>query len=189
MINTNIYEVTFKDNGVRCYGFAEECRIGDMVVAATSHGPLLGRISNVLDELSDDFDKEKMRYILCRVPEEGEVIAETQQIPITKCLSEIEQKVKSDHLAKIGQMMDEFMEQHKKEVMRLVFADYSEDFKELAKEYDKLNDSLNCPEEEDLPDNDTAIESKEDEYSGQYSDALENSGSTGQCVPINPSIE
>lgn len=176
-MDTNIYEVTFKNGDARFYGFGEDCKIGDTVVAGTSHGPLLGRISDILDELPDDYDLDKMCYILCRVPEKGEVATKPRQVPITERLSKIEQKAKMDHLAQIEQMMDEFMEKHKKEVMRLVFANYSEGFNELVKEYDKVKHSLHCLEDEDLPD--ATIEKHEikaDECNGGCSGASESLG-------------
>lgn len=152
MKDMRIYEVTFKNETSRYYWFEEDCQMGDMVVADTSHGPLLGRITDIVSELPDYLDAEKMRFILCRVPKEDEVVAKSQQASVTERLSEIEQKVKEEHLAQIEQMMDKFIEQHKNEVMRLVYADYNDDFNELMKEYSKLKDSISCAEEEDSPD-------------------------------------
>lgn len=182
MKNMKIYEVTLKTGAVRYYGFGEDCEIGDMVVAGTSHGPLFGEITNIPDELPDDLDADKIRYILCRVPNEGEAAEKCREIPIMECLSDIEQEVVKTHIAKIEQMMDDFMEQHKEEVMRLVFADYSKDFDEMVKEVKKLKSSLYHPEEGNLPD-DTATAEKsetgEGECSGHCSDVPD---STGQCT-------
>lgn len=51
MKDMKIYEVTFKNGASRYYGFREDCQYGETVVADTSHGPLLGRITDIFSEL------------------------------------------------------------------------------------------------------------------------------------------
>lgn len=188
MKDMKIYEVTLKSGAVRFYGYDEDCKIGDTVVAETTYGPLLGQVSSVLDELPDFLEADKVRYILCRVPNKDERATKPHPVPITDCLSEIEQKVKKEHITEIEQTMDKYMEQHKKEIMRLVFADYNEDFNELVKEYNKLKDSLRLLEAKELPDDDATTkksEIKEDECSGSCSNAPDSSG---QHIPLDPCI-
>lgn len=105
-----IYEVTFKNGVVRYYGFNQECKNGEMVVAATSHGPLLGRITDVLDELPDGYDADKLHFILCQVPEENELTEQHRKAQIELRMKELDCQMK------------EVMEQKKETVMRAVFA-------------------------------------------------------------------
>lgn len=158
MKDMKIYEVTFKGNVIRYYGFDEECKIGDTVVAGTSHGPLLGRVSDVLDELPDHLDADKMRFILCRVPAENKLAAELRTTQLMKNIEETEQK------------MDEIMARQKKEVMRRVFAEYSDDFSSLYADWCDMKAELAELEDEDPSDDDGF---KEDD-SEEKADADEN---------------
>ena len=141
MKDMKIYEVTFKNNVIRYYGFDKECKIGDMVVAGTSHGPLLGRVSDVLDELPDHLDADKMRFILCRVPAD-KLAMELRVTQLMKDIKETEQK------------MDEIMEQQRKEVMRRVFAEYSDEFNDLYMEWSDMKAELAELEDKDPSDDD-----------------------------------
>ena len=82
------------------------------------------------------------------------MVAKPHPVSIAERLLEIERN------AKLEQMMDKFMMQHKKEIVRHVFADYSEDFKELTKEFDKLKKELEIMEM-DLPDAGATAEKSE----------------------------
>ena len=109
------------------------------------------------------------------------MVAKPHPVSIAERLLEIERNAKKEHITDLEQMMDKFMMQHKKEIVRHVFADYSEDFKELAKEFDKLKKELEIMEM-DLPDAGATAEKSEikEECSNHCSDASE---SAGQCVP------
>lgn len=160
MKDLKIYEVTFKNGDIRYYGFDEECKIGDTVVAGTSHGPLLGRVTDILDELPDFLDADKMRFILCRVPSENKMAVELRKAQL------------KENIKKTEQQMDEIMEQQKEEVMRKVFAEYSEDFGSLYTDLGILKDELaeleyEAPSDDDDADaEETACTDEDDDQTG-----------------------
>lgn len=131
MEDMKIYKVVFKNGAERYYGFKEDCQIGDTVVADTSHGPLLGRIAYIPDELPDDHDANKLRFILCRVP-----VANKDSVEYRK--EQLEKR-----MAALDQAMDEFIEREKKNYLRFAFSDYSDEFRKLFDEYTESEDELN----------------------------------------------
>lgn len=102
MEDMKIYEVTFKNGASRYYGFQEDCQYGETVVADTSHGPLLGRITDILSELPDYLDADKMRFILCRVPAVNEASMEIRKEQI------------KGRMAELDYGMDAFIEQERR---------------------------------------------------------------------------
>lgn len=132
MKNMKIYGVTFKNGTARYYGFKGDCQNGDAVVADTSHGPLIGHITSILDELPDGLDEDKMRFILCKVPAVSEDSKEYRKERLEK------------RMTALNQEMDMFIEREKKNYLRLAFADYSTEFRALFDEYSELESELGC---------------------------------------------
>lgn len=153
MKDMNIYEVTFNNGTKRYYGFKDDCQISDTVVAGTSHGPLLGRITDILDELPDDHDPDKIRFILCKVPAVSEDAVVYHKDKLEKRMAALEQE------------MDSFIEREKKNYLRLVFSDYSDEFRELFDEYCGLEEELNHLNgvDQDIPDDGSIGNDDDDE--------------------------
>ena len=140
----NIYRVQFKDGTKRIYGSDAACNAGDVVVVDSNHGQLVAEVLEELEQLHAGMAEEKLRYILCQVPME-EVArrkAEREHLEAEKDGREAEERA-----ARSRQRRDELLadmrtimksDSRKEAVMLRLFAEYDQEFGQMFKEYNLL---------------------------------------------------
>lgn len=118
------YKVGFKNGATRTYFSDFECKVGEYVVADTSHGPLVGIVDEELG-FPAIVDPSNARCLLCTVPDKREDIAQEIKVERKKRIKELEEE------------MEKISTERCAEIMRRVFADYDCEYRKLLHEYEK----------------------------------------------------